>query len=279
MVGYDFSYNGKCLRDFDFIMAGVDVDDNSGLSRELLKGNVNSFRKEANHYGAKYTDVIILNFFITKDVCKNSDAEITYPEIRAIQSWITSTEVPYPLYVEFRDGNVIEYHGVFTDISPYVFNRLNGFKLTFTCNSPFAYKTKKIKVNVNGTSVSKRIVCDTDENDFIYPKIIITNVTNGIFKIYNKTEDKEMCFNLDEKYSKYIIDCKLKRILADNKILILSDIIAGSDSVPNRNSVNDIYKMYWFRLLPKMNEIIFSGQADCLIECKLPIKLGGFVYV
>ena len=47
MEGCDFSYNGKYLRDFGFIMVKPDTSDNSGLSRELLKSTTKASKEYA----------------------------------------------------------------------------------------------------------------------------------------------------------------------------------------------------------------------------------------
>ena len=283
MEGCDFSYNGKYLRDFGFIMVKPDTSDNSGLSRELLKSEFNSVRKEVNFYGAKYSDVIALNFLIIKDFRQKLDMDVKYHELRSIQSWITSSSIPIPFYVYFPDCTYIEYNGVFTNIEPFVVNGLNGFKLTFTCNSPFAYESKKIKINCgndNSKTFSRRIDCNTDENDFVYPIITLTNIKNGNFKIQNNNDNNRyMAFTINSKYNQYIIDCKLKRILADDEILTMSDIGWETENIIDYNNINTgVYKAYWLRFVPKINELIIYGNADCLIEYKVPVKLGGFVY-
>ena len=54
----------------------------------------------------------------------------------------------YAICIVRNEGIMIEYHGIFTEISPYSYCGLNGFHLTFTCDSPFGYDTKVVKIQV-----------------------------------------------------------------------------------------------------------------------------------
>ena len=55
MVGKDFLFDNKHLRDFGFVMAQPTDSDESGLNREILKGTTNMYRSQAVHYGTVYT--------------------------------------------------------------------------------------------------------------------------------------------------------------------------------------------------------------------------------
>lgn len=286
MIGADFIYCDNRLSDFGFVMAKPDTDDSNGLTREILKGTVTSQKKEAIHYGAKYSDVIKLNFFIVKNPCINLHFGISDYEFRKIQSWLTSVFLPHSLVVEFEDGTQIQYIGLFTEITPYYYNGLNGFNLVFTCNSSFAYEEHRLQINAVGSyglgTKTKEIFCDTDENDYVYPTIIFSGINeNGYYEIINETDNSSMLLYLNKKYSNYIIDGKLKRILADGSPVSLEDIKWNIKSITDYNNVNTgIFKTYWLRLRPNINVLTFNGNADCLIEYKAPIKLlGGYIYV
>ena len=279
MIGRDFEYNKKRLSDFGLIMANPDNEDTTGLSRDIIKGNVTIYRNEANHYGTIYNSVIVLNFFIVKDNCHTEDHEITPLELRHLQSWLTSSKLPQDLYVVGDTGERIEYFGIFTDITPYVCNGLNGLKLVFTCNSPFAYKTYNLKLKLSDITegIQKTIFCDCDEiGQIIYPTItFIPNGTDDLTMI-SKTENKIMTLKFSKQYEKIIIDCKMKRIIADDIPLTLSDIGYKIEEISDYNNVNTgIFNMYWFRLLDKKNELIFKGNGTLYIKYEIPEKLGG----
>ncbi|MDE5830430.1 MAG: hypothetical protein K2H53_01765, partial [Clostridia bacterium] len=98
MVGQDFLFDNKHLRDFGFVMAQPSDNDESGLNREILKGTTNMYRSQAVHYGTVYTDVITLPLFIVKFNCDYDDTQISLFELRKLQAWLTSSKLPQSLY-------------------------------------------------------------------------------------------------------------------------------------------------------------------------------------
>ena len=284
MVGSDFLFLDKHLLDFNMIMAKPNVDAVSGLNREILKGSTNAYRSQAIHYGTKYSDVLTLSIFIIKYNCDYDDIEISPFELRKLQSWLTSNKLPQSLYVYSKEGITYEYYGIFTEITPFSINGLNGLNLTFTCDSPYVYDTKKAIINKEEAVNTKlqRLYCDTDETEEpIYPYIeFIPNSAGEISFVNHNDEDKEMKLTFSEKYEKVIIDCKLKRIIADGKALSLSDVGWSVENLSDFNNVNTgLYKMYWLRLLPERNYVDVTGDGDFTITYKNLQKLGGLVYV
>lgn len=285
MTGQNFIFGGRHLTDFGFIMAKPNEEDSSGLNREVLKGTTNSCRSKAIHYGTVYNSVITLPFLIVKfNPRKPNDSDISAFELRKLQSWLTSSQMPQPLYLIGEDGSGIEYHGIFTDISPFAFHGLHGLSLKFTCDSPFAYDTKKIRVDMSESTgvLAKQLYCDTDENgEFIYPTIQYTPNSAGTVSFANQDDGgSSMRFTLSQKYDEVIIDCGLKRILADGAPLSLSDVGWNTTKVTDYNNVNTgIYKMYWLRLLPGINHIDITGNGNYVITYKNLLKIGGLDHV
>lgn len=285
MTGQDFIFGGKHLRDFGFIMAKPSEEDSSGLNREVLKGTTNSCRSKAIHYGTVYGGVITLPFLIIKfDYNNPHETDISAFELRRLQSWLTFSQMPQPLYLISENGGGMEYHGIFTDISPFAFHGLHGLSLRFTCDSPFAYDTKRIRVNASSSAgvLAKQIYCDTDENgEFIYPTIQYIPKSAGTISFTNQDDGGgSMSFTLSKKYDEVIIDCGLKRILADGMPLSLSDVGWNKTHVTDYNNVNTgVYKMYWLRLLPKINHIDIAGDGDFVITYKNLLKIGGLDHV
>lgn len=284
MVGQDFMFGDKHLRDFGFIMVKSQNDDVSGLNREILKGTTNMYRTQAVHYGTVFSDVITLPLFIIKYNCDYEDYEVSQFELRKLQAWLTSSKLPQPLYMYTTEGQIIEYRGIFTDIAPYSIQGLNGFNIVFTCDSPFVYDTHTVNVSsdeaVNG--VTKRMYCDTDETEeYIYPYIVYHPNSSSVVSFKNKNDnDNIMRFVLPKKYDEIIIDCKLKRIIGDGEPLSLKDLGLNIQQINDYNNVNTgLYSMYWLRLLPERNFIDISGNGDFTITYKNLLKLGGLTYV
>ncbi len=124
--------------------------------------------------------------------------------------------------------------------------------------------------------------CDTDEiEEYIYPLIQFYPNSAGKISFKNNNDDgRTMSLSLSKKYNEVIIDCKLKRIIADGVPLSLSDVGWNRKQINDFNNVNTgIYKMYWLRLMPERNYVDIFGDGDFIITYKNLIKLGGLTDV
>jgi phage-related protein len=284
MVGDNFSYCNHRLSDFGLVMMKPETEDEIGLNREILKGSTTIHRKEPIVYGVNYTDVLIIHLFIVKDDEVYDDKTFSVSETREIESWLTNNTKPEILKIEFNENPSIEYHGVFTEISPFIVNGLNGLYLTFTCTSPFAYETNSIYFVNSAENYKKNFNCTSDDNDYVYPIIKIKPSQTGTFSIKNVDENKTMQFKLNSSYDEYVIDCKLKRIIADGNVLSMGDVEWTITNVVSNNSgsSNDFglgtISLYWLRFLPGVNHLVFNGSGEFNISCKSPVKVGGIPY-
>jgi len=283
MTGYDFEYNGNSLRDMGFIMVRPDDEDNFGLSRTVIKGNITPFKSTVPHFGTQYNDVLILNFFIIKNVTENyKNTKVTYYELRDIQAWLTSPKLPQSLYIDSYDNEkVIEYVGLFTDVTAFQNDHLNGLKLTFTCNSQYGYEYSRWVYKINSTDgVVKKIYNETDEfNEVVYPIFTISPTTTGEFSITNNSTDESINITFDDTAT-YTIDCKLRRILKDGSPVSLSSIGWNVTELVDQNDVGTgTYLLCWLPIYPGMNSITIKGNATLTIEYKTPLKVGGYINV
>lgn len=285
MLGYDFHYNGGSLRENGFMMVKSDDEENFGLSRSIIKGAITPNKSSIPHFGTQYDDVLILHFFIVKNVQEDyKNTKLDFAELRQLQKWLTSPKLPCSLFVESYDrSDTVEYTGLFTDVTPFENDYLNGLKLTFTCDTQFAYESEKHKIKVNNTSkgIAKTIFCDSDElNELVYPTITIKPDREGAFSITNTKTSESMAFNLPLTYSEYVIDCKLRRITGDGIPISLSAVGWDLSKLLNQGSVNsDSFQLYWLGLYPGYNSFNFKGYGTVTFEFKIPMKVGGFINV
>ena len=287
MVGEDFTYGNYSLSDFDLIMIQPENEDTSGLNREIIKGSTTIERYEANHYGAKYSEVFTPNFFVIKNPCNSDSDYLSDDELRDVYSWLTYCKLPSSLFVEFEENSTKEFVGLFTEIVPYVVNGVNGLKLVFTCNSPFGYEDNSLVFNNNISDYSKIFNCTSDENTYIYPIIRIKPAISGDsadYSIENQDEGKTMEFTLSSSYVEYVFDCKYKRIFAydsnnNETTLSLSDVeMVVTEDTDFSNYVTNLCSMYWLRFSPGVNHLLINGNGEFNISCKSPIKVGGYPY-
>lgn len=285
MVGYDFHYNGGSLRDNGFMMVKADDEENFGLARTIIKGTITPNKSSVPHFGTQYDDVLILHFFIVKNVQEDyKKTKVSFSELRDIQKWLTSPKLPCSLFVESYDQtDTVEYTGLFTDVIPFENDFLNGLKLTFTCDSQYAYESEKRKITCNNSDrgIVKTIFCDTDElNDLVYPTITIIPTQEGIFSITNEETKEEMKFTLSLDYSEYVIDCRLRRILGNGKPLSLSDVGWDLSILLDQGIINaDAFMLYWLALYPGANKLRFKGHGIVTFEYRIPMKVGGYINV
>ena len=135
MVGDNFYYCNHKLSDFGLVMMKPESEDETGLNREILKGSTTIYKKEAICYGVNYTDVLTVHLFVVKDDEIFDEKTFSIDEIRKIERWLTHSSKSEILKLEFIENPSIEYHGTFTEISPFVVNGFNGLYLTFTWSS------------------------------------------------------------------------------------------------------------------------------------------------
>lgn len=277
MVEYDFTYENRRLRDLGFIMAKPENENNFGLTREIIKGATTSCRSITNHYGVRYSDVLTIPFFIIKDICKNTDLTIDRFELRTLQSWLTSSKIPKPLKVETFEHEIVEYSGIFSDVTPFECNNLCGLYFTFTCNSPYAFNLRCLKVECSNEE-TRNFMCDSDElNESLYPIVIIKPNSIGIFSIENINTKEIMTFSFEKKYDVISIDCANKRIIADGEIINLYDIGWDTTELLDYNNIGTgISKLYFLHLFSGNNPLKFTGNGTFYIKCKVPMKIGGF---
>lgn len=279
MIADNFTFGGQYLSDFGFIMANSEEEDNTGLNREIIKGETTIHKKIATHYGARYTDVITLHFFIVKCDVSDEETQISMEELRRVARWLTQSHKTEKLVVHYSELTDIEYYGLFTDITPFIYNGLNGLKLTFTTTSPFAYETNELYVDTNMGITQGEFYCTSDENDELSPIIKIKPTSSGLFAIRNKDNGSEIQCILSSSVDEYIIDCRLKRILANDRPVRLSDIGWQITTLTDTNNVNTgLMSCQWLKILPGINDLVFTGNGEFEVSCKSPVKIGGITY-
>ena len=73
---------------------------NFALSRTVIKGTITPNKSSIPHFGTQYDDVLILHFFIVKNVQNdNRTTKVDFTELRDLQKWLTSPKLPCSLFV------------------------------------------------------------------------------------------------------------------------------------------------------------------------------------
>lgn len=283
--GKYFTYNGRSMESLGTKLRIVSFNNadeiDTGLERELIKGEVTKYRYRANHLGAKYSDVISFTINVMKDPCIYPQNELAFStnEIRNVTSWLTSPATPR-LFHMYDNSNamahdeLLDYYGVFTNIDYHVINgKVYGLILTMTCDSPFAYTQEIVKeLPANSTTTIKN---NSDElESYIYPYIEIYPTANTDFTFQNVTDKKSITFTGLLKNNTVYMDCQslILKQLAGN----VSGVSGASQIGFTDLGVTDVGKIYWPRLVSGNNSIKITGSATVTLKYRELRKVGAY---
>ena len=190
----DFSYDGKSLKGQNFITVNFDDDDAlpSSIKREMDSGTMNQYRTEVNGFGIKYSDTLVLDIHIMKDMCNvNSQDELKFSpdEYDSLLTWLSSPQENKWMNITTIHDKTQKVKGYFSSIEPYG-NRDScyGARCTFTCNSPFSYTDKSYETTISGVQNFLLNNESSDYYDYVYPTFIIEPTRNEEIFIHNLSD-------------------------------------------------------------------------------------------
>lgn len=273
-------FNNISSDDFGLIAVYSDAqtERNTGLTRELKKGETNLSRIIANHYGAQYTDVIEFEFMLMH---KNLNEDFTITESRAVNKWLQPDGYCHSLIFN-TDQNVenIHYMATCSSITDIHYKGHNCKRVHFMCDSAFGYSPEYRRIIVgDANGVDFDIMNDSDEN-FCYPTIKITCASsyNDEITITNHTDNESfVSFNFNEV-----------SVVQDKKILIVDSsklrIYDGNGKpVPLFKIGWQIFKdrlfknFYWLRLVKDLNDLSLIGDCNLEITYQFVRKAGQII--
>lgn len=267
-----FIYNGKSteniLESSRLLLASFDgLNDITGVDRENIIGETTLTRPISNEYGTK-NNRLLFEYSLVKE---NGDP-FTETEQVLVEKWLTSPKLSKNLEIIDCDGQTgTIYCGKFisTKWKP-VSNGWAGVIFSFENNS--AYPKRNFTHNYEiRTSGKITLDCKSDElEEYIYPvlsvyepfetaNVSITNITDNSNTMTIRAYDSlPMVFN-----------CKhcIPTDATTNGIISYKDL-----------GWTDIGNIYWLRLLPGVNEIQVTGDANITISYDCPYKkVGGWL--
>lgn len=277
-TGTTFLYDGKSSSEFGIIVGGSGVADSyeMGLDRSVISGDINRFRTQVNHVAAKYDSVLKFSFSVIKDPCQyhGDDMFFTRQEIRNINAWLTSQELPKILYFP-DDEEDIYYYAVIDSVDSDVANT-KVYKLTYdvTCNAPWGFSALKVASstydkNDPDSQLERNVVVvntSDDTRSYIYPVITIEPHADGSVTITNNSDNSSngnsLTIEVKEKDT-VTIDCRLCTFMSLSGVMSLSNL-----------GFEDVGNVYIPKFKYGENNIMFSGDADLKIEWREPRKVG-----
>jgi hypothetical protein len=262
MKAFDFSYDGKNLSDFGFIICNFG---DKGLDT-VSNGSQITFNTVSTLGGAKYEltsavyeDCLEATIQICKCSCSTDIQEISPVEHREIMRWLSRKkflkfkildEEHIDLYYEAKiNASRIEIDG-----------RLYGFELAIETNTPFALKEPTIINIKNIEQNGKHYINDVSyEEGYIYPYTEITVTSDGDLNIYNAIEDRNT----------YIKNCVAGEIITMDYPIIKS-------SISSHNIQND-FNWNFFRVANTLGNS--RNNLTISIPCSITIKYSPIVKV
>ena len=259
-----FIFNGVSSKQYELNIGWVDTaesSEDSGLTVDVQRGEMNMVRSTPNQYGTKYKDTLHFSF----GIFKKDYSSFTMQESRAINNWLRGPNTYKVLQFDDQSPESIHFYAICTELQDIILNGHSGKMVSFVCNSPFGYADKKhVSIDVSGEK-SFNIYNNSDDGIY-YPTIAIKCQDDYVddFSIA-VGDDGEIIFDFSE--------CDEKEITINGKNSAITD--KEGNLIPlYKLGLNDVAHLYWPRLQLNENAIVLSGTGTVDFEFEFPRKVG-----
>ena len=266
-----FVFDGKSSDLFDVGIGWFKNDNDdimqTGLEKELKRGDMNMVRTKPNHYGSVYDETLRFEFIIYP----KRKQSFTWEESHAINIWLTHSNTPKLFHFNDKNSEWMNFYAVCTNVEDAVYSGLNAKKLTFVCDSPFGYtqETKKVLKTTGETADYK--LNNLSDTGYYYPtiRIEVAGSFDGDLTIENRTENKRLVINFENIQE------------TDNKKIVIMD--GRRTQITNESGVlipaykigwNNVDNIYWFRLVEGSNLVRVTGTSTITMYFEFPKKVG-----
>lgn len=200
IYGCHFDYAGISSRIYDLIIANVNTTRNISLSGATRSISVFNKKEKKKYYvGDSYEESPIVF-----DMEVVTEKPLHQTDIRKIEKWLFYQHGYKKLFVDITDDIDHQTYSLidgeakrlylncrFINPEKLEYNGgIVGFKFTVECDTNMAYQEPLKKV-FTGAEINNNMLVevDTDVDDFVYPKVIITTgSTGGTVQIVNHTD-------------------------------------------------------------------------------------------
>lgn len=266
-----FNFDGQSSAMLNLVMCwdSANPEVETGLGREIVKGEVNMVRRRANQYGVKYTEVIPIEFMVMHP----DGSEFTQIESRTINKWL-QRDTYCTLWFDNDEGSSVYYKVICTAIQDRLYNGHVAKMVTFECDSPFAYEKKEFDYECDGTFTTH--VYNSSDDGYLYP-VLTLNSSSKNFSITNISDNySEMVLTIDSSYlnQDITIDTNLMMILDEDGTPIPFYKLGWDLTAVDNSEDIQSNTFYWLRLLGKINTLKIKGYGTLKIECEFPRKAG-----
>lgn len=197
MYAMDFTYDGRNLSDFGWIIGNFTVD-NSGFrivdyGSQLQFNMVKPIGSDKwRMYASSYSNYLTVTFQVGKISCENGAEEVLVEEYREMMRWLNRKDF-HDFYIRQPGYERIHYEGSF-NVQPIQFGgRVYGMELTLITNRPYGLgETQNLSYLIESEKGQFMIYDISDEVGHLYPDMIITCNQSGDLELYNNIEDRSM---------------------------------------------------------------------------------------
>ncbi|MDD6837349.1 MAG: hypothetical protein PUF04_09395 [bacterium] len=222
-------------------------------------------RYSTYYYGSSQNSQLELTFVL--GVCQDRVDEnkpLSRHDLEVVSQWLTAKDGYQYLEIVQDDMREYRYRARVSAIKLVeVYRNDWGIKVTFTCDSPFAYRyPERYLYKVTGHAEQQLFSRSTYGGTY-WPEIVLTlsSDTNRTVSIRNMNHagQQSMVFeNVPTSIHKIYIDTSTKVIYTDS----------GDDIYPYFNFV-------YVGLVPGVNTLVFDGNYEAFFVCEYPVAIGG----
>lgn len=228
----DFSFDGKSLKSQKYMTVNFDSDFSlpSSIVREMDSSSINQYRSEVNGFGIKYTETLIFDIHIGKNLCNattQKDLEFTPDEYDDLVSWLSSPLHNKWLDIITNNQKKQKVKGYFSSITPYDGDTgiCYGARCTFTCNSPFSYEEKSYSSSISGINNFLLNNTSSELYDYVYPTLQIEPTKNEDIFIHNMSDTEilnngQMVVNSDASQNITTLQSKINEYAMTNNLTV-----------------------------------------------------------
>lgn len=264
MTIYDFEYDGILLSEMGYVLCSFD----SGISGAVSNGSVLSFNNINTMGGQKFelsTSTYEETANGTLQICKNpclydnETAEFSLNEFRELMSWLNRKQYHKLRLITEEDVNIY-FEASFNVSRIMAGNKIIGAELQVFTNRPFGIEDEKT-ISISGTLGDNVVIYnDSDEEGYIYPRVVITVGATGNLSILNTFEDRYTIVN----------NCTSGEVITMDYPIITSSNAS--------HKIQDDFNWNFFRLCKTYNNgknvITFNSDCDIVMRYSPIVKLG-----
>lgn len=190
----DFTFDGNSLKSQNYITVNFDDEDSlpSSIRREIDSGTMNQYRTETNGFGIKYSETLVFDVHIMKDICNSTsqnDLIFSPDEYDSVLMWLSSPQENKWMDIKTFHNKEQMVKGYFSSIEPYgTGGECYGVRCTFTCSSPFSYTQKTYESTISGVQNFLLNNESSDYYDYVYPTFVIEPTRNEEIFIHNLSD-------------------------------------------------------------------------------------------